>query len=90
MLSVSQTMNIKRVFGNVDANGIVHMSFPYLVLSYGPKAQVSVQVSKKDEGDHTPPRSIMTKRETIRPSPSPGINAVPGDGSCIAQEPHSE
>ena len=29
----------------------------------------------------------VAERETIRPSPSPGINAVPDDGSCIAQEP---
>ena len=59
----------------------------YLVLSYGPKAPVSVQVKSKDEGDHTPPRSSTTKRETIRPSPLPGINAVPGNGPIIAQEP---
>lgn len=69
-------------------NGIVHVPF-YLVLSYGPEALVSVQVIRKDEGDLTPPGSITTKRETIRPSPLPDINAVLGNGSCIAQEPRS-
>ena len=61
----------------------------YLVLSYEPEAQVSVQVIRKDEGDLTPPRSIMTKRKTIRPSPLPDINVVLGNGPCIAQEPGS-
>ena len=61
----------------------------YLVLSYEPEAQVSVQVIRKDEGDLTPPRSIMTKRETIRPSLLPDINVVLGNGPCIAQEPGS-
>ena len=88
VLTVCQTMSIKCVFGNVDANGIVHVSFPPCLV-IRPKAQVSVQIVRKDEGDLTPPRSIMTERETIRPSPSPGINAVPDDGSCIAQEPRS-
>jgi hypothetical protein len=61
----------------------------YLVLSYGPEAQVSVQVIRKDECDLTPPRSITTKWETIRPAPLPDINAVLGNGPCIAQEPRS-
>jgi hypothetical protein len=65
----------------------------HLVLSYGPTAkngaQAAVQVIRKDEGDLTPPRSTPTKRETIRPSSSPGINTVPDDGSCIAQEPRT-
>jgi transposase InsO family protein len=33
--------------------------------------------------DLTHPRSITTKRETIRPSPSPGVNAGPDDRSYI-------
>jgi transposase len=31
-------------------DGIVHLSFPHLVLSCGPKAHVSVQVDRKDGG----------------------------------------
>jgi hypothetical protein len=56
---------------------ILSMCLFYLVLSYGPEAPVSVQVKRRDEGDHTPPPSSTTKRETLRPSPLPGINAVP-------------
>ena len=113
VFAVAQAVNIKCVFGNpshrvprsdyramVDANGIVHVSFPYLVLSCGPEAQVSVQVIRKDGGpsrgfqenhcramDHTRQRSSKTKRGTVRPPPLPVINDVPGSGSNLAQEP---
>ncbi len=87
VLTVCQTMSIKCVFGNVDANGIVHVSFPYLVLSCGPEAQVSVQVIRKDGGDHTRQRSFKTKRGTVRPPPLPVINDAPGSGFTITQKP---
>lgn len=47
------------------------------------------QVASDFGVDHTPPRSSTTKLETIRPSSLPGINAVPGNGSNIAQKPDS-
>ena len=47
VLSISGAMNIKSIFGKVDADDIVQLSFSHLVLSCGPEAQVSVQVMKK-------------------------------------------
>ncbi|RKF13629.1 hypothetical protein D6851_17475, partial [Altericroceibacterium spongiae] len=59
----------------------------HLVLSYGPAAQVSVQVDKKSDGDPTPPRSFKTQREPIHPPPAQhGINAVLSSSSSIAPE----
>jgi hypothetical protein len=64
----------------------VALSSIYVVLSCEPKAHVSVQVREKDGGDHTPQRSITTKREPIRPPPLHVINNLTGSGSSFAQE----
>src|SRR5215472_14087947 len=44
-------------------------------------------VERKDEGNHTHLRSMVTKPKPIRPPPLPGIFGVPGSGSRIAWEP---
>jgi len=86
VFSIGKPVGVQFVFRDADSDGIVHLSFPHLILSYGPKAQVSVQVDRKDGGDHTRAQSAMTKRGTVRPPPLPGINAVPGSCSSFAQE----
>jgi len=62
------------------------MTFLCLVLSCEPGARVSVQVERKDEGNHTHLRSMVTKPKPIRPPPPPGIFGLPGGGSRKSQE----
>src|SRR4249919_3424167 len=81
VLIVRKLIGIQRVFRDIDANCDPHTSFPSLVLSYEPEAHVSVQVERKDGGDHTHLRSMVTKTEPIRPPPLPGMFGVPGSGS---------
>src|SRR5262249_25670528 len=56
-------------------------TFLCLVLSCEPGARVSVQIERKDEGNHTHLRSMVTKPKPIRPPPPPGIFGMPGGGS---------
>ena len=87
VLVVRQPPGVQSVFRNIDANCSPHLSFPCLVLSCELGARVSVQAERKDEGDHTHLRSMMTKTEPIRPPPLPGISGVPDSASSIAWEP---
>jgi hypothetical protein len=86
VLVVRKLIGIQRVFRDIDANCDPHISFPSLVLSYEPEARVSVQVERKDGGDHTHLRSMVTKTEPTRPPPLLGKLGVPGSGSRIAWE----
>ncbi|MFT4914970.1 MAG: mannose-1-phosphate guanylyltransferase/mannose-6-phosphate isomerase [Yoonia sp.] len=49
--------------------GAIHLSFPHLVLSCEPCAHVSVQVDRKDGGDHTTFRSLHDLK-CFDPSPA--------------------
>lgn len=89
VIAIGKPISIQFVFRDIDHNRIVHLSFPHHVLLCGPEAQVSVQVDRKDGGDHTQRRSAMTKRVTVLPPQLPGINAVPGSCSSFSQEPLS-
>jgi hypothetical protein len=68
LLVPRQLAGVKCLFGDVysDYNAAGQL---YLLLSYGPEALLSVQVDQLNKGDPTPPRSIMTQRETIHPLP---------------------
>jgi ribosomal protein L31E len=86
-LVIWQPISSQRFFRDINANCDLHKTFLCLVLSCEPGARVSVQVERKDEGNHTHLRSMATKTKPIRPPPPPGIFGVPGSGSRNAWEP---
>src|SRR5262249_31011474 len=86
-LIIRQPISDHRFFRDINADCDLHMTFLCLVLSCEPGARVSVQVERKDEGNHTHLRSMVTKPKPIRPPPPPGIFGVPGGGSRNAWEP---
>ena len=53
VLVIRQPIGVQRIFRDIDADCILHVSFPCLVLSCEPGARVSVQAERKDGGDHT-------------------------------------
>ncbi|WP_221931697.1 hypothetical protein, partial [Palleronia caenipelagi] len=84
---IRETVCVQLVFRDIDTDDILHLSFPYLCLSCRPKALLSVQVMRKDGGDHTTARPRTADPFPIRPPPLPGMFGEPGSGSLIAKEP---